>query len=154
MICPQCGTGNDEHSARCPSCGAELARAPAHSASPLPMGVCQSCGDPVKSGTTLCSKCLGARLDTIKGGPKISRNDRVVSARISNKERQLRHVSLVGPMITAIVGGFCCLAVIRTMIGAIIGVPLIIFSTWWASELLMERKKIKAEIAEFQKQFD
>jgi len=78
----------------------------------------------------------------------------VVAARISNKERQLRHISLVGPVITLIVGIFCCLAVIKTIMGAIIGIPLIIFASWWASELLMERKKIKAEIEEFRKQFD
>lgn len=154
MICPQCGTGNGEHSANCTLCGTDPGQAPAHPAPPSPLAVCLSCGDPVQPGTTLCSRCLGARLDTIKGGPKISRNDRVVAARISNKERQLRHVSLVGPTITAIVGVFCCLAVIKTIMGAIIGIPLIIFATWWAGELIMERKKIKVDIEEFQKQFD
>ena len=154
MICEKCGTDHEDSTTLCKSCGAELTRSPATPDSPAAMAVCKSCGYPVKPGMTFCGKCLGAKLDTIKGGPKVSRNDRIVAARISNKERQLRQVSLVGPAVTLIVGIFSCLAVIKTIFGAFLGIPLIIFATWWASELIQEKNKIRAEIVEFQKDFD
>ena len=141
MFCQKCGAENKDGAAFCNSCGVDLRIAPVTAADPLTTGACESCGTWVPVGEKLCSRCLAIKLEDIKG-PTISKNSKIIAAKIAAKKEEINNISQAGPVLTVIVGIFFCIFII----GAITGIPLIIFAIWWSSNREKEKKKLQGEL--------
>jgi uncharacterized membrane protein YvbJ len=109
---------------------------------------CQKCGKESADGAAFCDSC----------GASLTQKSTTTAADIQLKENEIRLLqekfdnesSHLGPLVIAVVGVICCI----TIVGLIIGIPLIIVAWWWdntksaaATETEIKLNAAKAEVA-------
>jgi len=75
-----------------------------------------------------------------------SKHNALIQAKIHTKEDEIKGVTQTGPLILIILGTVLCI----TIIGILIGLPMILISAWWMSKRDNQKKKLQNEIKELQ----
>lgn len=114
---------------------------------------CPTCKKKHQSATK-CPYC-GADVPAAAPEPEMriipdTKENRVISAKISTKEDTLDTITQTGPIIVVVIGILCCIAII----GIIPGLILIVLGCWWSTTKENEKAKLLNEIKELNAEMD